>query len=315
MTDTVNTTDPENMPTPAPAAPARVLPLDINNSDTWPAKLDCHTEVMSRREAGASRKPGLRDRFGDVICIYDRMWVRHHYPHSSGGQFGVTVDPPHNWPRTDDLQMVQVDRFMTYSENCIIYLLTPEEIARRNALPKRRCKMESFISPSLCSMLSQAPLNETYRAMMMQVLGRMPPPEAATYVQLKDWVEFNFPIATTTAPEVWGQVRIEYVATEYGTCKYSNNKRFSGQFKLTSKMLKEAIHGASVFEDVLTEVTDEMKSYAQDNGEYQGEETDCHESNGDDEVSLDYSSTLLANIVRDYIKAHGSEEDKELLED
>jgi hypothetical protein len=134
------------------------------------------------------------------------------------------------------------------SSDNLFYVIMDEKRFAESAPKPRRCKIEEQVSAKTVSMLKVAPMNETFRATLMSELEQMPPKEAQTYDQIKDWVEYNFPKDLPTPdPLPVGSLTVgsvTYSVTERGRAAYTRRGTYRGAMIVPGERIMELANSA-----------------------------------------------------------------------
>jgi hypothetical protein len=146
--------------------------------------------------------------------------------------------------------------------------------------PKRKCGYQSYVTTQLRMMLTSAPMNETFRAMLMAKVGEMPPKEVDTWPKIVDWIEFNFPRNGTTPVLASNRIilhtRVNRI--DVGTCKYERRMSGSGVVELKADDIIAAANESDNNEDFWSLITQKFEEAADSlNLSVQEETTSRHE--------------------------------------
>ena len=180
----------------------------------------------------------------------------------------------------------------------------------------RKCVFEEVFDANFIELIALAPRNPHVRALILKLTGKLPPPECATFAQLKDWVETNCekkarPPASEQARhsrEGGIVINVSFSDTEYGRADYSVRRHGSESFRIGAEDLMEivqtAIDDGDGLDKVVEAVADKVDSDAwgecdpslDDSGDYDYNEHEESET-GDSETSCDRAEIRRAVLA------------------
>ena len=132
----------------------------------------------------------------------------------------------------------------------------------------RKCVFEEVFDANFIELIALAPCNPHVRALILKLTGKLPPPECATFEQLKDWVEVNCekrakPLSSQTgrhSREGGIVINVDFSETEYGRADYSVRRHGSESFRLSAVDLMAMVQTAIDDGDGLDEVVEAVAS-------------------------------------------------------
>lgn len=220
--------------TPAPEVPEVGAATDLPKGAPEPYPGE---QVFTLEQAKKCRKKGFRDRRCRVVYVnknirpVEFVW----WASTDGLNIG--------YPR-DSSPIVKVSWATSIaSSDNLLYVIMDEKLFTESAPKPKRCKIEDQVSAKTISMLKVAPMNETFRATLMSELGQMPPKEAQTYEQIKDWVEYNFPkeVPVSQAPPppigLLTVQAVRYGHVERGRADYSRMGSWTGTIAIPGERI------------------------------------------------------------------------------
>ena len=133
---------------------------------------------------------------------------------------------------------------------------------------QRKCVFEEVFDANFIELIALAPRNPHVRALILKLTGKLPPPECATFEQLKDWVETNCekrarPLSAHTGThsrEDGIVINVDFSETEYGRADYSVRRHGSESFRIGAEDLMEMVQTAIDDGDGLDEVVEAVAS-------------------------------------------------------
>ncbi|MEQ2010127.1 MAG: hypothetical protein ABMA26_25370 [Limisphaerales bacterium] len=128
----------------------------------------------------------------------------------------------------------------------------------------RKCVFEEVFDANFIELIALAPRNPHVRALILKLTGKLPPPECATFAQLKDWVELNCEKRARPFASGAGQhsqeggivVNVDFSETEYGRANYSVRRHGSESFRIGAEDLMTMVRTAIDDGDGLDEVVE-----------------------------------------------------------
>jgi hypothetical protein len=218
----------------------------------------------------------------------------------------------------------------------IMIELLDQELARVIAArPIRKCRIESLLDANLIASLKLIPNHPTYRGLVMAKVGKMPPADALTYDQLKDWIEFNFdkkvtaaqqqmpppPAARALRHEVAFTIQLNFTDTEYGTCNYRVPRSGSGVYEIEASDVNTWVEDGMGVDAIMAEIEQLVDGGAWDvqvdmdeDGEY---EYHNHESGDDSPTDGQWeygeSSNIRLQDLINYLRSTLTQEQQERL--
>jgi len=139
-------------------------------------------------------------------------------------------------------------------------MTAPEPVASGT----RKCVFEAVFDANFIELIGLAPRNPHVRALILKLTGQLPPPECATFEQLKDWVELHCekqarPLPSGTARnsrEDGIVIHVDFSETEYGRADYSVRRHGSESFRLGAEDLMALVRTAIEDGDGLDKVVE-----------------------------------------------------------
>jgi hypothetical protein len=188
-----------------------------------------------------------------------------------------------------------------------------------------RCRIEDVFAGNFIDLLAMVPRNPTVRGLVLAQTRKMPPPECATFEQLKEWVETNcekkLHRPNPTARFDGGiAIVVEFSETEYGRANYSVQRSGSEEFRLDEEellgMVQETIDSGDNLDVLVEAIAEKVRDDAwtqcdpslEDYGDYDYGE---HDSNDSGNAETDFSKAQ----IRDRLLAHLREHHPGLLEE
>lgn len=277
----------------------------VIESDGRPAPMPGEL-VMTRREAAASRMPGL---LINMICriwhpgVADEdgeWWLDHNEGYTS------VRESAHVWTVSEAIQYA--------SDTQVFYIEQLAKEAKKDpSKPKRKCSSASYVGSELMDMLKTAPKNATFRAKLTALLKESPPAEADTWEKIKDWIEFNFPKESTPSPTAQGiKINVSVSYNEHGHCDYSANRSGRGEGEVSAKYLMDLIKESDDWDELMGRVQEAIEESAREDidADYSDEDTSNHEATDEEDRSTDYSRSRLEEMLKEFIKANVDDPDK-----
>lgn len=184
---------------------------------------------------------------------------------------------------------------------------------------ERKCKLEEVFEANFLELLRLVPRNPQVRGLLLKLTGKLPPPEAATFEQLKDWVETQCerPVKSSVTPEGVRRrdggiaITVEFSETEYGRADYSVRRYGSEEFRLGAadlmELVNEAIESGGGLDEVVELVAGKIDEDAwevcdpsmDDYGDYNYDEHDVSDTH-DSEAG--FSRAVLRNLVLAFVR-------------
>lgn len=168
--------------------------------------------------------------------------------------------------------------------------------------PKRKCGYQSYVNTQLRMMLTSAPMNETFRAMLMAKVGEMPPKEADTWQKIVDWIEFNFPKTGTTPVLAQNRImlHVRVNQTDVGTCKFERRMSGSGVVELKQEDIIAAANETDNNDDFWSSIIQKFEEAADGalHLSVQEETTSRHEVNDRHSEQYTYNHPSLVAQVK-----------------
>ncbi len=261
-------------------------------------------EVFTHEAAKKSRKKGFKSRRCRVLYVkknpyygliagtqpIEFMW----WASNRGVESGCHRD-------SSPMMNVVWALTMASAEN-LFYVIMDEKRWVESAPKPRRCKIEQLISAKTVSMLKVAPMNETFRATLMSELEQMPPKEAQTYDQIKDWVEYNFPKEVAMPePVPVGSLTVaavNFAHTERGRADYTRRGTFRGTLVIPGERILELANSAQNATQLKTHLDLTLREMAAEQHiQYVAAQTTNHEIRDYVETQLTYSPISYNNAV------------------
>lgn len=238
------------------------------------------------------RKPGFRE----LICrVY---WSK---PNSSGG--GDWWDGA-RWSSNRECKTQTVQEAIDvqfYRGESWFYIEGYNALMDKPDEPVRRSHIVNMVGPEVNVMLQVAPNNATFRARVMAVLGEMPPADATTYQQIKDWVEFNFPKEAPKKKEKEKvQVEVNGFDVERGNCKYKRRVNYRGDVTITEDDIRELISVADDIDELVDRISELIEEKAGEDREIYDtgeEETYDHEPYDGNGIDWDYRTNRIRELA------------------
>ncbi|MEN9576974.1 MAG: hypothetical protein RL514_4829 [Verrucomicrobiota bacterium] len=183
----------------------------------------------------------------------------------------------------------------------------------------RKCVFEAVFDANFIELIELAPRNPHVRALILKLTGKLPPPECATFAQLKDWVELNCEKrARTSPPQTGGHSReggivinVDFSETEYGRANYSVRRRGREEFRLSAEDLMAMVRTAIDDGDGLDEVVEAVASKIDDDAWSQCDPSmddsgdhDYSEHDGSDtgDSATECNKTEIRTAVLDFVR-------------
>lgn len=140
----------------------------------------------------------------------------------------------------------------------------------------RKCLLGQVLGPQVLALLERVPRNPQVRALVLKHAGQLPPPECATFEQVRDWIEMHCEPregATTTAPpparsaggEEGIRVTVSFSDREYGRADYSVPRHSRDEFHLAADDLMELVQNSLRNGDGLDEIVEAAAQQIDDN--------------------------------------------------
>ena len=293
------------------------------------------TEQMTRAEAAASRKPGLRERKcvvytpnqGGIPQRYIGYNVKHGLIVGVGNQDCVS--------NIDAATVFTVGAVIglgsDFPNNDIVLILDEEQLAKEP--PRRRFEMEKYLNRTLVELAKVAPKNPTMRAHFQRIFNTPMPDSVEDYQQIKDWVEFSFDppgpppkLAYETlagAPQrdqnAGIQVDVTLSERELGTCTYSHRRSVNCEVPIQSSQIRELINDGRTIDEIVENLIGDARDMAEEYDPGGGETGDMHYDNYESADSEDRETTVNPDQVRqalvNYISSqYGPEEAEEIFD-
>ena len=132
----------------------------------------------------------------------------------------------------------------------------------------RKCVFAEVFDANFIELIVLAPCNPHIRALILKLTGKLPPPECATFAQLKDWVELHCEKRARPLPAQTGRpsreggivINVDFSETEYGRADYSVRRHGSESFRLSAEDLMAMVQTAIDDGDGLDEVVEAVAS-------------------------------------------------------
>jgi len=196
-------------------------------------------------------------------------------------------------------------------------------------------KMEDVLHPALVALATLAPQNKQLHALLLQKMGKMPPPEADTYEKLSEWFSATFkydnymqqnsqagrPTLATTQPRPRRNaaiyIDVSFSSQVYGTCRYSGTESGSGEFAITREVLEEAMGECDTIGELVDHISgviDQEAFNAIDpvmDTDDEGYDYDRCEIEDSDGVEASFNATRLRRMIGEWIEANADDEMRE----
>lgn len=194
-------------------------------------------------------------------------------------------------------------------------MTAPEPVAQVT----RKCVFEEVFDANFIELIALAPRNPHVRALLLKLTGKLPPPECATFAQLKDWVETH--CEKRARPSASGAsrhsreggivVNVDFSETEYGRANYSVRRHGSESFRLSAEdlmaMVQTAIDDGDGLDEVVEAVASKIDEDAwgecdpslDDSGDYDYSE---HDSNDTDDSATECNKTEIRTAVLAFVR-------------
>ena len=183
----------------------------------------------------------------------------------------------------------------------------------------RKCVFEEVFDANFIELIATAPRNPHVRALILKLTGKLPPPECATFAQLREWVELNCekrakPLSTQTtnrSREGGIVINVDFSETEYGRADYSVRRHGSEEFRIGAEdlmaMVQTAIDDGDGIDEVVEAVADKVDEDAwgecdpsmDDSGDYDYSEHDVSDT-GDS--ATEFNKTEIRTAVLAYVR-------------
>ena len=183
----------------------------------------------------------------------------------------------------------------------------------------RKCVFEEVFDANFIELIALAPQKPHVRALILKLTGKLPPPECATFAQLKDWVEVNCekrtrPLSTQTTNhnrEGGIVINVDFSATEYGRADYSVRRRGREEFRIGAEdlmaMVRTAIDDGDGLDEVVEAVAGKVEEDAwgecdpsmDDYGDYDYSEHDVSDT-GDS--ATEFNKTEIRRAVLAFVR-------------
>ena len=132
----------------------------------------------------------------------------------------------------------------------------------------RKCVFEEVFDANFIDLIALAPRNPHVRALILKLTGKLPPPECATFAQLKEWVELNCENRPRPLPSAAGRhsreggivINVDFSETEYGRADYSVRRRGREEFRIGAEDLMAMVRTAIDDGDGLDEVVEAVSA-------------------------------------------------------
>ena len=132
----------------------------------------------------------------------------------------------------------------------------------------RKCVFEEVFDANFIELIALAPRNPHVRALILKLTGKLPPPECATFAQVKDWVETNCEKKARPLPAKTGAhsreggivINVDFSETEYGRANYSVRRHGSESFRIGAEDLMAMVRTAIDEGDGLDEIVEAVAS-------------------------------------------------------
>ena len=183
----------------------------------------------------------------------------------------------------------------------------------------RKCVFEEVFDANFIELIELAPRNPHVRALILKLTGKLPPPECATFAQLKDWVELN--CEKRARPPANGEARhsreggivlnVSFSETEYGRANYSVRRHGSESFRIGAEdlmtMVQTAIDDGDGLDKVVEAVADKIDEDAwgecdpsmDDSGDYDYSE---HEESETGDSATECSKSEIRTAVLAFVR-------------
>jgi hypothetical protein len=183
---------------------------------------------------------------------------------------------------------------------------------------ERKCVIHEVLAMSLIELLKLAPRNPLVRGLILAQTGQMPPVEYETYEQIKDWVETTCqkkarPPQVSTDNDTAVAIRVEFSEMEYGKASYSVSRSGAEDFHFTPEDLLEmaevCVGNGDGFDALVRAIESKISHEAWEQCEpdmdnYGDYEYDSHDSDNSDNSSVEFSTTEIEELVRNYLTQH-----------
>lgn len=267
---------------------------------------------MTRAEAAASLRPGLREK----MCILKDPDGR--YYHRSGNN--------NNRENAELLTVAKAIAPGFAPEDWIIEVLNSESLAKEP--PSRKFAFEEALPKTLIELAKIAPTNEALHGHLMAIFGRKPPVEAITYQAIKDWAEFNFHKPNIAAPKSGDtrarpanegiRLEVEISELEIGTASYSVRRSMVPTVSISAATIRDIVSDSGDFQEILSAVMAEAEEEAWDyddgggHGDFEYEVIEPTDSEDRESTVLDRRSASAA--LAGWLRSHFTPEDCEEME-
>lgn len=264
------------------------------------------TEIMSRREAAATRRPELREM--RCVAIVEGQSPRYWRAPYGSGHTEILEEAelqPLSW---------MLDRVTSQS---IAFIREGEPEPGPDGNPRLR-QAKLVLGHSLYAMVEASPNNPTVRAHIMAKCGEMPKDELDTMQKLVDWIECDLKMAdknagvplkavTRTEPAPAFVVETENTEVERGTCRYSRIEHTRSRVPITAGHIEELIHEdedndlEDILERLIEHVDEDAGNHANHEA-YTNEEAENHEPTDGDGIGPEFSRAALKQQLIEYLR-------------
>lgn len=181
-----------------------------------------------------------------------------------------------------------------------------EETKPEAAAPPEKERISSaavLLGKTLLELLRLNPTNPQVRAQVMAKCKQSPPPEATTFEQLVDWLEFNVPDENSWAYIEAGAATpaVELVLncseTELGSCNYSCVNSGVARVPFSEQELRALADEAESFQELWDNLLDELSENWGDYVDWRGGEDyeyEGHEASDSDNSDWSFQNTTFA---------------------
>lgn len=128
----------------------------------------------------------------------------------------------------------------------------------------RKCLIGHLLGPQVLALLERVPHNPQVRALVLKLVGKLPPLECETFEQVKEWIETHceprkgVPSRPAARRQVEEGIRltVRFSDTEYGRADYSVRRHAREEFHLDAEDLMELVRVAINNGDGLDEIVE-----------------------------------------------------------
>lgn len=268
-------------------------------------------EQMTRRDAAASRRPGLRAR---KVIVQSSAYL----------PTVAYVGPEGFTNHIEEADIFTIGEVLNMYRDDDLFNLIDEEVLKLEP-PHPKFRLEAFVDAHTLNLMKNSPRNPIVHAMVLARFKHKPPATISTYEELKEWVELNGERPTTpvpvpksptgtlgTRPVLPGiTVLMTHEHTAHGRCRWSQVRMAKSRVEWTHSEIIELIEEGLDFDEIEERICEGSRENFGEN-EYDDEAVGGYEYEDHEEGDSDWHDgpeieTSVSQSLRSFIEANCTE--------